>query len=126
MVRKAILVAVVLAFPFAALPGPQWQDSILVKVETINGWCQHCGSDFVKMNYFFKLIDGTVYVAQIGAGGVVHHRQPLDTTLNGHVQFRFEKDGHVGDYVHILDDVGKDRKLRVIEKIAPTASPKEN
>ena len=116
--RKAILVAI-LAFPVTAWAGPQWQDSTLVNVETITGWCQHCGSDFVKMNYSFKLNDGTVYIAQIGAGGVLHHRHPLDVTLNGHLQFRFEKNGHVGDYVHILDDSGKDQKLLIVGKTAP-------
>jgi prevent-host-death family protein len=30
--------------------------------------------------------------------------------------FRVEKDGHAGDYVHILDDAGTDRKLRITEK----------
>jgi hypothetical protein len=109
------------AFSFAAWAGPEWQDSILVKVETINESCQHCGSDFVKMNYSFKLNDATVYIAQIGAGGVLHHRHPLDVTLNGHIKFRFEKDGHVGDYVHILDDSGKDQKLLIVGKTAPTA-----
>ena len=117
--RKLIFTAWVLVFPFVVLAEPQWQDSVLVKVETVNGWCQHCGSDFVKMNYSFKFDDGTVYTAQIGAGGALHHRQPLDLTVNGHVKFRFEKDGHIGNYIHILDDSGKDKKLRIIEKIAP-------
>jgi hypothetical protein len=117
-IRKSLLFAVMLAFPLATWAGPKWQDSTLVKIETINGWCQHCGSDFVKTNYSFKLDDGTVYVGQIGAGGVLHHRNPLDVTLNGHIQFRFEKEGHVGDYIHILDDSGKDDKLQIIGKTA--------
>jgi hypothetical protein len=43
----------------------------------------------------------------------------LEVTLNGQTMFRFEKDAYVGDYIHILDDFGKDRKLRITEKIAP-------
>lgn len=114
-----LLFAGAVAFSFAASAGPEWQDSILVKVETINGWCQHCGGDFVKMNYSFKLKDGTVYIAQIGAGGALHHRHPLDVALNGHVKFRFEEEGHVGDYVHILDDSRKDHKLLIVGKTVP-------
>jgi hypothetical protein len=118
-IGKSLLVAALLAFPLSVWAGPQWQDSTLIKVETINGWCEHCGSDVVKANYSFKLNDGTVYTAQIGAGGVLHHRNPLDVTLNGHIQFRFEKGDHVGDYIHILDDSGKDIKLRIVGKTAP-------
>ncbi len=117
--RTAILVAIALVFSFAVCSaGPQSQDSILVKVEPINGWCEHCGSDVVKTNYSFRLNDGTIYIAQIGTGGVLHHRHPLDVTLNSHIQFRFEKDSHVGDYIHILDDKGKDQKLLIVGKAA--------
>jgi len=76
----------------------------------------------VKTNYFFKLNDGTIYIAQIGTGGVLHHRHPLDLTLNGHIQFRFDKDGHVGDYIRILDDKGKEQKLLIVGKTAPGPS----
>ena len=43
----------------------------------------------------------------------------LDVMVNGHTKLRFEKDGNVGDYMHIVDDAGKDRKLRIIQKMAP-------
>lgn len=42
----------------------------------------------------------------------------LDVTVNGHTQLRFEKDGHVGNFMHIIDDGGQDKKLKVIRKIA--------
>jgi hypothetical protein len=42
----------------------------------------------------------------------------VDVTLNGHTMFRFEKDGYIGAYIHILDDFGNDRRLRIMEKIA--------
>jgi hypothetical protein len=73
-------------------------------------WCRHC-PDWNQTSYSFKLDDGTVYVAQT-------HKK-LDVTLNGRTKLRFEKDGHVGDYVHILDDAAKEQKLRITEKIAP-------
>ena len=70
-----------------------------------------------RIPYSFKLDNGTVYTAQT--------HKTLDVTLNGHTKFRLEKDGHVGDYVHILDDAGKDRKLRIIKKeIQPQTSTK--
>ena len=43
----------------------------------------------------------------------------LDVMENGRTKLRFEKDGHVGDYMHIIDDAGQDKKLKVIQKIAP-------
>jgi hypothetical protein len=87
----------------------EWKNSTVIKISTTNEWCRHC-PDSNQTSYSFKLDDGTVYVAQT-------HKK-LDVTLNGHTKFRFEKDGHVGDHVHILDDAGKDQELRITEKIA--------
>ena len=87
----------------------EWKDSTVIKISTANEWCRHC-PDWNQTSYSFKLDDGTVYVAQT-------HKK-LDVTLNDHTKFRFEKDGHVGDHVHILDDAGKDQELRITEKMA--------
>jgi len=81
----------------------------VIKISTVNEWCRHC-PDWNQTSYSFKLDDGSVYVAQ------THTK--LDVTLNGHTKFRFEKDAHVGDHIHILDDAGKDQKLRITEKMA--------
>jgi len=86
-----------------------WRDSTVIKISTVNEWCRHC-PDWNQTSYSFKLDDGSVYVAQ------THTK--LDVTLNGHTKFRFEKDAHVGDHIHILDDAGKDQKLRITEKMA--------
>jgi hypothetical protein len=86
-----------------------WKQSTLVKTSTANAWCHHC-PDWNQTFYSFKLDDGVTYTARS------HHT--LDVTLNGHVKLRFEKDGHVGDYIHILDDSGHDRKLVITEKSA--------
>ena len=88
----------------------EWKDSTVIKISTVNEWCRHCVLNWNRTSYSFKLDDGTVYVAQT-------HKK-LDVTLNGHIKFRFEKDGHVGDHVHILDDAGKDQELRIREKMA--------
>ncbi len=115
-IKRAALIAAVLTLTLTARAGPDWKNSTLIKVETVNAWCRHC-PDWNQTSYSFKLDDGTVYTAQT--------HKSLDVTLNGHTKFRLEKDGHVGDYVHILDDAGKDRKLRIIKKeIQPQASTK--
>jgi len=100
---------VVAALLFQSVSSPTWANSSVIKISTANEWCRHC-PDWNQTSYSFKLDDGTVYVGQT-------HKK-LDVTVNGHSRVRFEKDGHVGDYIHVLDDVGKDRKLRIIEKIA--------
>jgi hypothetical protein len=105
-----VLFQVVLAaLLFQGASTPPWVDSSLIKVSTVNEWCRHC-PDWNQTSYSFRLDDGRVYVGQ------THKR--LDITLNGHTKLRFEKDGHVGDYIHILDDAGQDRRLKVIQKMA--------
>jgi hypothetical protein len=113
----ALLILAVLVSPSLARAAPDWKNCTVIKISTLNEWCRHC-PDWNQTFYSFKLDDGSVYVART-------HRT-LDVTLNGHNSFRVDKDGHVGDYVHILDDAGQDRKLRITEKIAPVATPKEN
>jgi hypothetical protein len=108
--RRAILIAAVLAFTSPTWAGSDWQDSTLVNVRTVNEWCRHC-PDANQTFYSFKLADGMVYVA--------HTHRTLDLALNGHAKIRFEKNGHVGDTLHVLDDAGKDRKLKITERIAP-------
>jgi hypothetical protein len=113
----AVLIVVVLVSFTHAWAAPDWKNCTVIKISTVNEWCRHC-PDWNQTFYSFKLEDGSVYVART-------HRT-LDVTLNGHNSLRVEKDGHVGDYIHILDDAGKDRKLRITEKIAPVAPSKEN
>jgi hypothetical protein len=95
----------------------EWKDSTVIKISTTNEWCRHC-PDWNQTSYSFKLDDGTVFVAQT--------HEKLDITLNGRTKLRFEKDGHVGDHVHILDDAGKDQKLRITEKIAVDRRPADS
>jgi hypothetical protein len=83
----------------------------LVKIETGRGHTP-LFHDVEVTSYSFKVADGTVYVAD-------SHNRALDVTLNGHTKVSFEKDGHVGDFLHILDDSGKDRKLHIVGKTAP-------
>jgi hypothetical protein len=108
------IAAAILLLLSSAVAAPGWQNSSVVKVWTVNEWCRHC-PDWNQTSYSFKLDDGTVYVGQT-------HKK-LDVTLNGHTKLRFEKDGRVGDYIHILDDAGRDKKLKLTEKIAPERQP---
>ncbi len=106
------LILLILLIPFASFAGPQWQDATLIKIETGRGHTP-LFHDVEVTSYSFRVSDGTVYIAD------THHRA-LDITMNGHTKLRFEKDGHVGDYIHILDDSGKDIKLHIVGKTAPT------
>jgi hypothetical protein len=106
-IKRVVLIPAVLMFILTARAGPDWKNATLIKIETVNAWCRHC-PDWNQTSYSFKLGDGTVYIVQT--------HKTLDVTLNGLTKFRVEKDGHVGDYVHILDDAGKDRKLRITKK----------
>jgi hypothetical protein len=116
-VKVAALVAILSFTSPVRAKHYEWKDSTLIKTETINAWCRHC-PDANQTLYSFKLGDGTVYVART--------HKTLDITLNGHTQFRVEKDGHVGDYVHVLDDAGKDMKLRIVQRIAPKEGKPQN
>lgn len=106
-VRKTALVVLLLVSCFSACAGPTWQHATVIKISTLNAWCRQC-PDWNQTLYSFKLQDGMVYVART-------HRA-LDITLHGTVSFRVEKDGHVGDHAHVLDDAGKDRRLVITEK----------
>ena len=57
-------------------------------------------------------MDGAIVVVE-------QTHKKLDVMVNGRTNLRFEKDGHVGDYMHIIDDVGQEKKLKIIQKIAP-------
>lgn len=105
---------------FCANLGPQtgntsdWHDASLVKTSTSNEWCHHC-PDWNQTSYFFRIEDGMTFVGRM--------HKTLDITLNGHNKLRFEKDGHVGDYLHVVDDTGKDQRLKIVEKRAPETAP---
>jgi len=107
-----VLILMILLIPITSFAAPDSQDATLIKIETGRGHTP-LFHDVEVTSYSFKLTDGTVLVADT-------HRRALDITMNGHTKLRFEKDGHVGDYIHILDDAGKDRKLDIVGKTAPT------
>jgi hypothetical protein len=104
-------VLLILLIPFALFAETQWQDATLIKIETGRGHTP-LFHDVEVTSYSFKVADGTVYVADT-------HNRALDVTMNGHTKLRFEKDGHIGDYIHILDDSGKDKRLHIVGKTAP-------
>jgi hypothetical protein len=87
-----------------------WHDASLVKTSTSNEWCHHC-PDWNQTSYFFKIEAGVIVVGRI--------HKTLDVTVNGHNKLRFDKDGRVGDYLHVMDDAGKDQHLKIVQRIAP-------
>jgi hypothetical protein len=106
------LILMILLISSALFAGPQWQDTTLIKIKTGRGHTP-LFHDVEVTSYSFKMADGTVYVADT-------HNRAMGIAINGHTRLRFEKDGHIGDYIHILDDSGKDRKLHIVGKTAPT------
>lgn len=107
-----VLIVALSNVPARAQAG-NWHDASLTKTATINEWCRHC-PDWNQTSYFFKIEDGSTFVGRI--------HKPLDVTVNGHNKLRLEKDGHVGDYLHIVDDAGKDQRLKIVQRIAPSGS----
>jgi hypothetical protein len=71
--------------------------------------CQQCTAPGTL--YSFKVDGGMTYV------GTTH--AALDIALHGRVTLRFDRDGRVGDHMHVIDDHGKDVRLKITEKIAP-------
>jgi hypothetical protein len=92
-----------------AAQSPEWKDSILVNVSVLNEWCRHC-PDWNQTRYSLQAEDGMVYVAQA--------HKSLNVAVHSHYKFRMETDGRIGAYVHVLDESGKDFKLRIVQKIA--------
>lgn len=109
-VLAIIISALIAPLSSAQTKAAEWQKASLVEKRTVNEWCRHC-PDWNKTRYSLQTQDGMIYVAET-------HRT-LDVTLNGHNSLRVEKDGHVGAALHILDDAGKEQKLRIVGKIAP-------
>jgi hypothetical protein len=96
----------------------EWKDSTVIDIssERAGAAAMPVGTGaiaFPIMATFYRIrinADGMVYVAR-----AIGRSQLLNVTVNGHNGFRIDEHGHV----HILDDAGKDRKLNIVEKIAP-------
>jgi hypothetical protein len=86
------------------------QNATLADIRHVNEWCKHC-PDWNQTLYSFKVDGGRTYV------GTTH--AALDIALHGRVTLRFDRDGRVGDHMHVIDDHGKYVRLKITEKIAP-------
>lgn len=104
-----LVLAAICCLPLHAAHNGDWHHATLVKTSTVNTWCRHC-PDWNQTFYSFKCDDGTTYTART-------HRA-LNLTVNASTKVRFENDGAVGDSLHVLDNSGKDQKLKITGKAA--------
>ena len=92
----------------------QWQDAKLIDITTEPGGAvvvpiaALAGGPITKTFYWMQTND-TIYVL----GPVLTRSQLLNVTLHGPTKLAID-----GNNAHILDDYGKNQKLRIIEKIA--------
>jgi hypothetical protein len=117
-VKVAVLLAILSSTSPVFAKHYDWKSSTVIKIES-----QSRGTASVPIGpnvfnvpvvmtyYSFRTDDGLTYVAVTGPGA----HSALNVTLNGHNGLRIDDGGHV----HILDDAGKDKKLRIVERIAP-------
>ena len=112
--RTAALILAVLSSSVALAKDLQWKDAKIIDITTERGGAAVVpiaalvGGPITKTFYWIQT-DDTVYVL----GPVLTRSQLLNVTLHGPTKIAI--DGHSA---HILDDRGKDEKLRVVEKIA--------
>jgi hypothetical protein len=113
--KWAALIFAVLCSAFALAGNRDWKDAKVVNISSENGGAiaapvgtMMVGIPITKTFYWIQT-DGITYIL----GPAMSRRQLLNVTLNG--QTKIAIDGH---NAHILDDDGKDKKMRIAEKIA--------
>jgi hypothetical protein len=111
---KAVVLLLLLSFPCALVAKDrQWQDAQLVDIASSNGGAaaMPLGTMVVAVpivhNFYWYETSDTIYACSPGSGKL------LNVTLHGHNQFAVE-----GLTAHILDDSGKEIKLKIVQKIA--------
>jgi hypothetical protein len=98
-------------------PTRQWKEANVVKISSDSGGAAAApiGGMVVAVpitkSFYWIETDETTYVL----GPAITKRQLLNVTLYGKTKIAVD-----GTNAHILDDEGKDRKIRIAEKIART------
>ncbi len=112
--RTATLILAVLSSSLALAKDHEWKDARVIDITSESGGAAVVpiaalvGGRITKTYYWIQT-DDTVYVL----GPVLTRSQLLNVTLHGPTKVAIE-----GNNAHILDDYGKDRKMRVVERIA--------
>ncbi len=112
--RSATLVLAVLSSSLALAKDHQWKDARVIDITSESGGAAVfpiaalVGGRITKTFYWIQT-DDTVYVL----GPVLTRSQLLNVTLHGPTKVAIE-----GSNAHILDDYGKDQKMRVVERLA--------
>jgi hypothetical protein len=112
--RSAILIFAVLSSSVAVAKDHQWKDAKVIDITSERGGAAVVplvaltGGPITKTFYWIQT-DDTIYVL----GPVLTRSQLLNVTLHGPTKLAVD-----GNNAHILDDYGKDEKLRVVKKVA--------
>jgi len=112
--RTAALLLAVLSSSVALAKDLQWKDAKVIDITTEKGGAAVVPiaalvGGPIKKTFYWIQTDDTVYVL----GPVLTRSQLLNVTLHGPTKIAID-----GNSAHILDDHGKNEKLRVVEKIA--------
>ncbi len=112
--RNAILIFAVLSSSVALAKDHQWKDAKVIDITSERGGAAVVplvaivGGPITKTFYWIQT-DDTIFVL----GPVLTRSQLLNVTLHGPTKIAIN-----GSNAHILDDYGKDEKLRVVKKVA--------
>jgi hypothetical protein len=112
--RSAILILAVLSSSVALAKDLHWKDAKVIDITSEKGGAAVVplvaivGGPITKTFYWIQT-DDTIYVL----GPVFTRSQLLNVTLHGPTKVAID-----GNNAHILDDYGKDEKLRVAKKVA--------
>lgn len=118
--RSATLILILAVLPFSEALGAapakdyQWKDAKVIDITTEKGGAvvvplvALTGGPTTKTYYWIQT-DDMIYVL----GPVLTRSQLLDVTLHGPTKLAID-----GNNAHILDDYGKDEKLRIVQKVA--------
>ena len=117
MTKSTALMLVILCASVALANNRQWKDAKVANITSESGGAAAApiggmvvAVPITKTFYWIETED-TTYVL----GPAITKRQLLNLTLYGKTKIAID-----GTNAHILDDEGKDRKIRIAEKIART------
>lgn len=113
--KRAAVVLAILCSTSVLASNREWKDAKVVNITSENGGAvaapigtMMVGVPITKTFYWIQTDDITYIL-----GPAISRRQLLNVTLNGKTKIALD-----GRNAHILDDEGKDKKMRIAEKVA--------